>query len=160
MFDTTAVSQPSFTQEVGGTVGELDGNLKNQFNYMKDALVLDYNTIVYDWGRLSVVGPETQQTGYWGLYWPDTLTGIIVPYMVNGYEISVMRSLLPLVYNLHPIVGQTSASANPYGPPVTIRRAMRSMRGTSAAERLLMHLPPIKQTGAVTTTRGIGRPEP
>ena len=115
VYDTTAVSQPSFTQEVDGTVGELDSNLKTQFNFMKDALVLDYNTIVYDWGRLSVVGPETQQTGYWGLYWPDTLTGIIVPYMVNGYEISVMRSLLPLVYNLHPVVGQTSASADPYG---------------------------------------------
>jgi len=114
-FDTTAVAQPSFTQEVGGTVGELAGNLNTQFNYMQDALVLDYNTIAYDWARLSVVGPATQQSGYWGLAWPDTLTGIIVPYMVNGYQITVMRALLPLTYNLHPVVGQTSASANPYG---------------------------------------------
>jgi len=114
-FDTTAVSQPSFTQEVGGTVGELAGNLNTQFNYISDGLTLDYNTIVYDWARLSVVGPATQQSGYWGLAWPDTLTGIIVPYMVNGYQITVMRSLLPLVYNLHPVVGQTSASADPYG---------------------------------------------
>lgn len=114
-FDTTAVSQPSFTQEVGGTVAALAGNLNTQFNYLSDGLTLDYNTIVYDWGRLSVVGPETQQSGYWGLAWPDTLTGIIVPYMVNGYQITVMKALLPLVYNLHPVVGQTSASANPYG---------------------------------------------
>ena len=109
VFDTTAVTQPTFEQEVGGTVGELAGNLNTQFNYMSDALTLDYNTIVYDWSRLSEVGPETQQTGYWGLFWPDTLTGIVVPYMVNGYEISVMKALLPLTYNLHEVVGQTSA---------------------------------------------------
>jgi hypothetical protein len=116
VFDTTLVSQPSFAQEVGGTVGQLEDNLKTQFNYMKDALTADYNTIVYDWNRLRVVGPETQQSGYWGLYWPDTYTDTIVPYMVNGYEINVVKSLLPLVYNLHPIVGQTSTEANPYGP--------------------------------------------
>ncbi|MGO9061250.1 MAG: hypothetical protein ACLQU2_28290 [Candidatus Binataceae bacterium] len=114
-FDTTAVSHPTFEQEVGGTVGELAGNLNTQFNYLSDALTTDYNTIVYDWGRLSEVGPKTLQSGYWGFFWPDDLTGIIVPYMVNGYQITVMRALLPLVYNLHPIVGQTSASANPYG---------------------------------------------
>jgi hypothetical protein len=114
--DTAVVSQPSFEQEVGGTVGQLAGNLNIQFNYLNDALTTDYNTIVFDWGRLSQIGPATQQSGYWGLKWPDTLTGIVVPYMVNGYEISVMKSLLPLVYNLHPIVGQNMTSADPYSP--------------------------------------------
>ncbi|MDO8704115.1 MAG: hypothetical protein Q7J84_04140, partial [Sulfuricaulis sp.] len=116
-FDTTAISQPSFEQEVGGTVGELAGNLNTQFNFMSNALTLDYNSIVYDWSRLSEVGPATQQAGYWGLFWPDTLTGIIVPYMVNGYEITVMKALLPLTYNLHEVVGQTSASIIPFSPP-------------------------------------------
>ncbi len=108
--DTTAITQPTFAQKIGGTVGELAGNLNTQFNYLNDALTADYNTIVYDWARLKVVGPETQQYGYWGLGWPDTLTGIIVPYMVNGYQISVMRSLLPLVYNVHEWVGSTASS--------------------------------------------------
>ncbi len=109
VFDTTTASQPQFEQEVGGTVGELAGNLNTRFNYMSDASTLDYNTIVYDWARLSEIGPETQQYGYWGLAWPDTLTAVVVPYMVNGYEIEVMKALLPLTYNLHEVVGQTSA---------------------------------------------------
>lgn len=84
---------------------------------------------MFDWGRLSQIGPATQQSGYWGLKWPDTLTGIVVPYMVNGYEVTVMKDLLPLVYNLHPIVGQTKAPANPYGaagnnPPSYAQYAM------------------------------------
>lgn len=114
-FDTTVVSQPSFAQEVGGTVGELAGNLNTQFNYIDDALTLDYNTIVYDWSRLSEIGPATQETGYWGLFWPDSLTGIAIPYMVSGYQTTLMKSLLPLVYNLHAVVGQTTAKADPYG---------------------------------------------
>lgn len=116
-FDTTAVSQPTFEQSVGGTVGELAGNLNTQFNFLNDALTLDYNTIVYDWSRLSEVGPETQQAGYWGLFWPDELTGIVIPYLVNGYQITVMKALLPLTYNLHEVVGQTSASIIPFSPP-------------------------------------------
>ena len=115
VFETTLASQPSFVKEVGGTVGELAGNLNTQFNYMSDALTLAYNTTVYDWSRLSEVGPETQEAGYWGLFWPDELTGIVVPYMVNGYQITVMKALLPLTYNLHAVVGQKSASADPYG---------------------------------------------
>ena len=114
-FDTTAVSHPTFEQEVGGTVGELASNLNTQFNYLSDALTTDYNTIVYDWGRLSEVGPKTLQSGYWGFFWPERSDRYHRAYMVNGYQITVMRALLPLVYNLHPIVGQTSASANPYG---------------------------------------------
>lgn len=115
VYDTTVASQPSFTEGVGGTVGELAGNLNTQFNYMSEALTLDYNTIVYDWTRLQQIGPATQQAGYWGLYWPDTLTGIVVPYLVNGYQIEVMKALLPLTYNLHDVVAQNSTTVSPYG---------------------------------------------
>jgi len=121
-YNTTVVSQPSFAEQVGGTVAELAGNLNTQFNYMSDALTLDYNTIVYDWTRLQQVGPATQQAGYWGLYWPDSLTGIVVPYLVNGYQIEVMKALLPLTYNLHDVVAQNSTTVSPYGssdkPPI------------------------------------------
>lgn len=64
---------------------------------------------------MSTIGPKTQQQGYWGLAWPDTLTGIAVHYLVNGYQINVMKSLLPLVYNLHELAGQTGSIL--FGPP-------------------------------------------
>ncbi|MGO9059962.1 MAG: hypothetical protein ACLQU2_21660 [Candidatus Binataceae bacterium] len=115
VYDTTVTSQPSFAEQVGGTVAELAGNLNTQFNYMSDALTLDYNTIVYDWTRLRQIGPATQQAGYWGLFWPDTLTGIVVPYLVNGYQIEVMKALLPLTFNLHDVVAQNSTTVSPYG---------------------------------------------
>jgi hypothetical protein len=43
---TTEDAQPTFGQDVGGTVSTLADNLNTQFNYMNDALTTDYNTIV------------------------------------------------------------------------------------------------------------------
>ena len=130
------------------------GNLNTQFNFLNDALTLDYNTIVYDWSRLSEVGPETQQAGYWGLFWPDELTGIVIPYLVNGYQITVMKALLPLTYNLHEVVGQTSASIIPFSVPL----AMHSTGGISVVALLLRQSEGWERlTGRATSTRDIGR---
>jgi len=41
-FDTTAVSHRLLNRTLAVTVGELAGNLNTQFNFLNDALTLDY----------------------------------------------------------------------------------------------------------------------
>ena len=77
------------------TVGTLYSDLEGQFAILTQQESNGENAILEDWGRLSVVGPLTEKTGYNGLGLTTTEMDTIETQALKGYSLAVMQQLMP-----------------------------------------------------------------
>lgn len=88
----------ALTQEITTTAAELYDDLGKQVAFLGQQADNGENAILQDWGRLQIIGPLTQRTGYNSLGITDEQESAIVEAAAKGYALTVMQQLLPLAY--------------------------------------------------------------
>ena len=91
-----AVAAPNSTLNVSleTTVGNLYGDLTTQFGVLQDQTSSGETAILEDWGRLKVIGPLTEKTGYNGLAITQEDEDTVEAQALKGYKLSVMQQLM------------------------------------------------------------------
>ena len=98
---TNAVAaQPNqtITHSLQASVGSIYGDLAPAFKSLEDQTANGENTILEDWGRLSVIGPRTEISGYNGLALTATDLTTIETQAENGYDLMFLSQLIPTRY--------------------------------------------------------------
>lgn len=91
-------SAESLTQEITAEVSQLYAQLGTAFQVLTDQSANGETAILTDWGRLQLIGPLTEITGYNGLGLTSTDVSNLQAAATKGYSLAVMQELMPIAY--------------------------------------------------------------
>lgn len=100
-------NQQALTQQITTTAADLYDDLGKQIAFLGQQASNGENAILQDWGRLQIVGPLSQRTGYNSLGISADQESAIVAAAAKGYALTVMQALLPLAYQANVNVAGT-----------------------------------------------------
>lgn len=88
----------TLTHPLAATVGSIYGELAPAFQSLEDQTANGENTILEDWGRLSLIGPRANIQGYNGLALSTQEIRSLEIEAGNGYNLMFLSQLIPSRY--------------------------------------------------------------